>query len=478
MHDPSLSAAPQSSSVTPQGSLYIWGIALVAALGGLLFGYHWVVIGGARQFYEAYFHLTSAALVGWANSCALVGCLLGSLAAGTLADRYGRRRILLAAAVLFAISSVLTGWAWSFPAFILWRILGGTAIGLSSNVSPLYIAEISPAAHRGRLVSLNQFAIVVGILLAQIVNWRLARPVSAGLRADSLLHTWNVQYGWRWMFTAVTAPALVFTVASLFIPESPRWLCGVGRDREARAILERIGGPAYARSEVAGIESEQRSDAAALTQSSWHELLLPSFRKILLVGIALAVLQQWTGINILFNYAAEIYRSAGYGANDIFLNIVITGAINLFFTVLAMLLVDRLGRRVMMLAGCIGIGISHLLCAWAYHAQWQGAAVLVLTLSAIACYALTLAPVTWVLIAEIFPRRIRSHGVSTAVSALWIASFLLTYTFPFLNQLEGTAGIFLTYGVICLLGFVIVAAFVPETKGRTLEQIGADVTED
>ena len=477
MHGPSLPAAPQSSPVTPQRSLYIWGISLVAALGGLLFGYDWVVIGGARQFYEVYFHLTSANVVGWANSCALVGCLLGSLAAGTLADRYGRRRILLAAAVLFAVSSVLTGWAWSFPAFILWRILGGTAIGLSSNVSPLYIAEISPAAHRGRLVSLNQFAIVVGILLAQIVNWRLARPVPVGLRADLMLHTWNVQYGWRWMFIAVTAPALVFTVASLFIPESPRWLCGVGRDREARAILERIGGPAYARAEIAGIESAQRSDAA-LTQSSWRELLLPAFRKILLVGIALAVLQQWTGINILFNYAAEIYRSAGYGANDIFLNIVITGAINLVFTVLAMVLVDRLGRRLMMLAGCIGIGISHLLCAWAYHAQWRGAAVLILTLSAIACYALTLAPVTWVLIAEIFPRRIRSHGVSAAVSALWIASFLLTYTFPLLNQLEGTAGIFLTYGVICLLGFVLVAAFVPETKGRTLEQIGADVTQD
>jgi MFS transporter, SP family, xylose:H+ symportor len=476
MHGPSLPAAPQSSLVTPRRSLYIWGIALIAALGGLLFGYDWVVIGGARQFYEVYFHLTSAALVGWANSCALVGCLLGSLAAGTLADRYGRRRILLAAAVLFAVSSVLTGWAWSFPAFIFWRIFGGTAIGLSSNVSPLYIAEISPAGHRGRLVSLNQFAIVVGILLAQIVNWRLARPVPAGLPADLLLHTWNVQYGWRWMFTAVSAPALIFTIASLFIPESPRWLCGVGRDREARAILERIGGPAYAGAELAGIESEQRSDAA-LTQSSWRELLLPAFRKILLVGIALAVLQQWTGINILFNYAAEIYRSAGYGANDIFLNIVITGAINLVFTVLAMVLVDRIGRRIMMLAGCIGIGISHLLCAWAYYAQWRGAAVLTLTLSAIACYALTLAPVTWVLIAEIFPRRIRSHGVSTAVSALWIASFLLTYTFPVLNQLEGTAGTFLTYGVICLLGFVFVAASVPETKGRTLEQISAGVAQ-
>jgi SP family xylose:H+ symportor-like MFS transporter len=475
MHSPSPPAAPRSYSVAPRNSLYIWSIALVAALGGLLFGYDWVVIGGARQFYEVYFHLTSAALVGWANSCALVGCLLGSLAAGSLADRCGRRRILLASAVLFAVSSVLTGWTWSFGAFIIWRILGGTAIGLSSNVSPLYIAEISPAAHRGRLVSLNQCAIVVGILLAQIVNWRLARPVPAGLPAGLLLQTWNVQYGWRWMFTAVTAPALVFTVASGFIPESPRWLCSVGRDRDARAILERIGGPAYANAELAGIESAQHSDDT-FTQSSWRELLLPAFRKILLVGIALAALQQWTGINILFNYAAEVYRSAGYGANDIFLNIVITGTINLVFTVLAMVLVDRLGRRVMMLAGCIGIGVSHLLCAWAYHAQWGGAAVLILTLSAIACYALTLAPVTWVLVAEIFPSRIRSHGISTAVSALWIASFLLTFTFPLLHQLEGTAGIFVTYGVICLVGFVFVATFVPETKGRTLEQIGDDVT--
>jgi SP family xylose:H+ symportor-like MFS transporter len=471
MHGPTLPADPPSSSVAPQHSFYIWGIALIAALGGLLFGYDWVVIGGARQFYEVYFHLASAASVGWANSCALIGCLIGSLAAGTLADRYGRRRILLTAALLFAISSVLTGWAWSFPAFIFWRILGGVAIGLSSNVSPLYIAEISPAAHRGRLVSLNQFAIVVGILLAQVVNWRLARPVPVGLPASLLLHTWNVQYGWRWMFTAVAAPALVFTIASLFIPESPRWLSGVGRAGEAKKILERIGGPAYAANEIAGIESAQRSDAVS-TQYFRHELLRPAFRKILLVGIALAALQQWTGINILFNYAAEVYRSAGYGANDIFLNIVITGAINLVFTMLAMVLVDRIGRRVMMLAGCIGIGVAHLLCAWAYHAQWRGTAILVLTLSAIACYAVTLAPVTWVLIAEIFPHRIRSQGVSTAVSALWIASFLLTYTFPVLMQIEGTAGVFLTYGVLCLVGFVFVAAFVPETKGRTLEQIG------
>src|ERR1700720_3518624 len=246
------SSTPQTDADAHYNTRYIWGISLVAALGGLLFGYDWVVIGGARQFYEVYFHLTSAALVGWANSCALVGCLIGSLAAGTLADRYGRRRILLAAAVLFAVSSALTGWAWSFPAFILWRILGGTAIGLSSNVSPLYIAEISPAAHRGRLVSLNQFAIVVGILLAQIVNWRIAQPVIASLDSDALFHSWNVQYSWRWMFSAVAIPSAVFTVSSLFLPESPRWLLTHTRSDDARAVLTRVGGPSYAAAEMKG----------------------------------------------------------------------------------------------------------------------------------------------------------------------------------------------------------------------------------
>ncbi len=449
---------------------YVWGIAIVAALGGLLFGYDWVVIGGARQFYEVYFHLSSAALVGWANSCALVGCLLGSLASGYCAQRFGRKRVLLAAAILFAVSSALTGWSYSFESFIVWRILGGGAIGLSSNVSPLYIAEISPAEIRGRLVSLNQFAIVVGILMAQVVNWSIARPVMGGLNEQALLATWNVQLGWRWMFSAVVVPAVIFMVASTLIPESPRWLVTRERRAEARDVLLRIGGARYADAELANIEQGTAQDP---TTSDWLALLQPGVRRVVFVGIALAVLQQWTGINTLFNYAAEVYRSAGYGANDIFLNIVITGAINLVFTVLAMLLVDRVGRRPLMLFGCVGIGISHLLCAWAYHARWRGAAVLVLTLSAIACYALTLAPVVWVLISEIFPNRIRAQGVSAAVSALWIASFVLTYTFPLLNSRLGTAGIFTGYGMVCLLGCLLVVFFVPETKGKTLEQIEA-----
>jgi len=473
MQGPTGSSSPATSSVPAEQTAYVWGIAIVAALGGLLFGYDWVVIGGARQFYEVYFHLDSPTLIGWANSCALVGCLFGSLAAGYLADRYGRRRVLLAAAILFAISSALTGWAYTFDSFIVWRIVGGTAIGLSSNVSPLYIAEISPAATRGRLVSLNQFAIVVGILLAQVVNWRIAQPVALNLTADTILHSWNVQYGWRWMFTAVVIPSAVFTVASLFLPESPRWLLVRNRKDDARAVLQRVGGMAYAASEIAGIEHSLLAEVS--NRASWRDLLRPGIRRIVFVGIALAVLQQWTGINILFNYAAEVYRSAGYGANDIFLNIVITGAINLVFTVLSMMLVDRLGRRWMMLFGCIGIGISHLLCAFAYQAGWHASAVLVLTLCAIACYALTLAPVTWVLIAEIFPNRVRSHGVSAAVSGLWTASFLLTYTFPAMNARLGTAGIFFAYGLICLLGCALVARFVPETKGKTLEQIEASI---
>lgn len=460
------------SSLHPQTSAYVVRIAVTAALGGLLFGYDWVVIGGARQFYEQYFRLTSAALVGWANSCALVGCLAGSVAAGALTFRCGRRRVLLLSAVLFAISSGLTGWAQSFAQFIAWRIAGGIAIGLSSNVSPLYIAEISPAAVRGRLVSLNQFAIVVGILLAQVANWLIARPIAPELTAAAAFDSWNIQYGWRWMFTAVIAPALVFTIASLFLPESPRWLLMRNRKQEARDVLERIGGFAYAQTETEAIERALLSESSA--RSSLRELLTPGIRRMLLIGIALAALQQWTGINIIFNYAGEVYRNAGHGANDIFLDIVVTGIINLVFTILAMALVDRVGRRPLMIYGCLGIAAAHSLCALAYHARWGTGMVLALTLSAIACYALTLAPVTWVLIAEIFPNRVRSQAVSVCVGALWTASFLLTYTFPSLNRAFGTGGTFLTYGLICVLGCLLCAAFVPETKGRSLEQIESE----
>jgi SP family xylose:H+ symportor-like MFS transporter len=447
---------------------YLWTIAFVAALGGLLFGYDWVVIGGAKPFYEAWFHLNSDTLVGWANSCALIGCFAGSLLAGQASDRIGRKRVLVLSALLFAISSVLTGWAPSFAAFITWRITGGVAIGLASNVSPMYIAEISPAAWRGRLVSLNQLAIVIGILCAQIANWRIAHKVPPGLRGAVLAASWNAQYGWRWMFTAVAVPAVIFLATAPFIPESPRWLAARLRPEQAIDVLRRIGGASYAKAELESIENSLGGPAE---EARWHELFAPACRKLLLIGMALAVLQQGSGINILFNYAEEVYRSAGYGVNDIMFNIVITGAINLLFTIAAMLLVDRFGRRRLMIFGCLAIGASHLAASLAYRAHLQGFWVLVLTLCAIACYAMSLAPITWVLITEIFPNRLRASAVSISVATLWVASFLLTYTFPVLNQSFGTSGAFLIYALICFAGAAFVFLSVPETKGRSLERL-------
>jgi len=460
------SGHPQPSSDALHSG-YIWGIALVAAMGGLLFGYDWVVIGGAKSFYEVYFHLTTENQVGWANSCALAGCLAGALIAGWVGSRMGRKKVLLLAAFLFAVSSVFTGWAPSFPFFSAWRIAGGVAIGLASNVSPLYIAEISPAAWRGRLVSLNQLAIVVGILAAQIVNWLIAQRIPAGEAV--LPGSWNAQFGWRWMFTAVAIPAILFFLLALLIPESPRWLVGAKQPNRAIKVLARMGGDAYAAAEIAAIE-ETLHDADAM-RAGWKELFGKGARKLLLIGIALAVLQQWSGINILFNYAEEVYKGAGFGVSGILFNIVITGAINLLFTLFAMTFVDRLGRRKLMLLGCGGVGLCHLAASLAYHAGWRGSIVLVITLAAIACYAMTLAPVTWVLISEIFPNRLRSAGVSAAVAALWTASFVLTYTFPAINRAFGTSGAFLGYAGICFLGFAFVLRRVAETGGKTLEEI-------
>ena len=465
MQGVSASTISRSTAVAELNLPYMWMISAVAALGGLLFGYDWVVVGGAKPFYEAYFHLTTDQQVGWANSCALVGCLIGSLSAGALSDRFGRKYLLVGSALLFAISSVLTGWSYQFAMFITWRIVGGMAIGLASNISPTYIAEISPAAWRGRLVSLNQLAIVIGILAAQIANWRIADKIVDG-RATAL--TWNDLYGWRWMFTAVAVPALIFLFTAPFLPESPRWLVARDRREDAAQVLAKVGGEGYSRSELASIAETLAGPGEG---SSWRDLLDSRMLRVLLVGVGLAVLQQGSGINILFNYAEEVYRSAGYGINDVLFNIVITGAINLIFTVIAMLLVDRFGRRRLMLTGCVGIGAAHLAASWAYRIHLQGFLVLGLTLCAIACYAMTLAPITWVLITEIFPNRVRASGVSISVGALWVASFLLTYTFPLLNRAAGTSGAFLTYGCICLAGAVFVAMLVPETRGKSLEQI-------
>ena len=462
-------------SVDREGSFrsaYIWIAASAGALGGLLFGYDWVVIGGAKPFYERYFQLDSPSLEGWAMSCALIGCLIGAVTSGVLSNRFGRKRLLTLAAIVFAASSLGTGLASHFTLFVAWRMLGGYAIGLASGIAPMYIAEISPAHLRGRLVSLNQLAIVFGILLAQVVNWLIARPVPPGATAQEILLSWNGQWGWRWMFAVTAVPSLLFLVATFLVPESPRWLAATGQHQQALRVLERLGGRAYAREVMNDFVTASQLQPA---RPGFREFFSQGMVRVLLLAVVLAVLQQWCGINVIFNYAQEIFTAAGYQVSDILFNIVITGAVNVVFTLIALAAIDRYGRRFLLLIGVSGLVILYAILGALYYLHIQGKPMLVLVLAAIACYAMSLAPATWVVIAEIFPNRMRSGAVSIAVTALWTACFLLTYTFPLLNTALGAAGTFWTYATICLAGFLFLYFRLPETKGRTLEEIETDL---
>jgi sugar porter (SP) family MFS transporter len=446
--------------------LYVWWIATVAALGGLLFGYDWVVIGGAKPFYEAHFGLVSPQVQGWAMSCALVGCLVGAMLSGLLSERFGRKPALIAAALVFTVSSIGTGMAGTFDQFVLWRMCGGLAIGLASSLSPMYIAEVSPAAMRGRLVCLNEMTIVIGILLAQVTNWLIAAHGTGDLMQR------NADVGWRWMFGATAVPAAVFFVGMLFVPESPRWLALRDREDEARTTLERLGGVESAARVLAEIEeSVHRNEHRNELKVELNMLLGKQLRGVMLLGIGLAVLQQWCGINVIFNYAHDIFSAAGYGLSDILFNIVVTGVVMVLFTFLAIATVDRNGRRVLMMGGCAGLAVIYVTLGYLFRVHSQGLHMLVLVIAAIACYAMTLAPVTWVVLSEVFPSRVRGTAMAIATASLWAACFVLTYTFPLLNASLGTAGTFWVYAGVCLLGFVGVKRWLPETKGKTLEEI-------
>ncbi|MCK9641016.1 MAG: sugar porter family MFS transporter [Prolixibacteraceae bacterium] len=448
---------------------FIIGITLVSAMGGLLFGYDWVVIGGAKPFYERYFDLTSSPyLQGWAMSCALLGCLVGAMVSGYLTDRFGRKRPLILAAFLFTIAAIGTGTFNSFNLFILFRLLGGLGIGLASAVSPMYIAEISPASMRGRLVSVNQLTIVIGILAAQIVNYLIAEKVPEGASDLMILHSWNGQMGWRWMFWAGTVPALAFFILSFFIPESPRFLTKAGKWPEAIRILERIGGRQYALEAETEIAGTLHGNSSKI---DWKSLSSQKIRPLLVLGIVLAVFQQWCGINVIFNYAEEIFSSAGYSVNDMLFNIVITGAVNLIFCLIAMRMVDGWGRRKLMLLGSLGLAMIFFTLGTSYFFELKGVAILALVLLAIAIYSMTLAPITWVILSEIFPNSVRGAAMAIATTSLWIACFILTYTFPILNKMLNASGTFWLYAAICLAGFLFILKKLPETKGLSLEEI-------
>jgi sugar porter (SP) family MFS transporter len=477
---------------------FLFLLTFVAAMGGLLFGYDWVVIGGAAKFYEAHFHLqdTAAAIsanagtwekiwgnavspVGWAQSCALIGCLIGALASGFISDRFGRKPALIAAAANFVISSVAIAFASSFNEFIIWRILGGLSIGLASTVSPMYISEIAPAKSRGLLVSVNQLTIVIGILAAQIVNWRIADVVPAGITESDFAKTWNVTHGWRWMFAACAAPSVLFFIGALFVPESPRWLAKAGRGDKARAVLARLGGDAYADAALTDIGATSTDEHKGFRLG---DLFNRKLAGVLTLGVFLAVFQQWCGINVIFNYAGEIFTQAGFNMNDALTNIVATGSVNLVFTLVALFTVDRLGRRPLMLLGSAGLAIAYVAIGYCYHVKSSGGNIppmlfLGLVLVAIATYAMSLAPVVWVVISEIFPNQIRGAAMSFSVGALWVACFILTYTFPIFKSQLGADVTFWLYAGVCLVGLVFLFFRLPETKGRSLEDLEKDLGE-
>jgi SP family sugar porter-like MFS transporter len=456
---------------------YLLFLALVSAMGGFLFGYDWVVIGGAKPFYELYFDIANApTLQGWAMSSALIGCIFGAVLSGIVTDLYGRKIPLILAALLFIISAGGTGYADHFTPFIIYRVIGGVGIGLASTLSPMYIAEIAPAKYRGQFVAINQLTIVIGILAAQVTNYVIAEAIPDGFGASEILVSWNGQTGWRWMFWTELIPAGLFFALMFIVPKSPRFLIKINEEKAALKVLDAIGGPEYASQELKSIKLTL--DTGNAKKIEFSELRSPKILPILTIGIVLAFFQQWCGINIIFNYAEEIFSAAGYTVGDMLFNIVITGSVNLIFTFLAMKTVDSWGRRKLMLFGASGLAIVYALLGAAYFFGFSGWPVLVLVIGAIAIYAMSLAPITWVVLSEIFPNRLRGMAMSIATFSLWIASFILVFTFPIMNSELGSYGTFWVYSLICVGGFIFVNKKLPETKGKSLEEIEHELTKE
>ena len=461
------------TSTTDLNSRFVYFVCLVSAMGGLLFGYDWVVIGGAKPFYELYFNIAdSPSSQGLAMSIALVGCMIGACTCGWLADKIGRKNLLIVSAIVFLLSSLLTGAFSSFGLFLVARFFGGVGIGIASGMSTMYIAEIATTNIRGKLVSLNQMTIVLGILAAQIVNWLIAEPIPAGSIASDIATSWNGQMAWRWMFWAAAVPSLAFLLMAFFIPESPRWQAMNGQVVAATDTLTRIGGVDYAHTEMRAISI---ANSAIKEQAGLATLFSRPFGKVLVLGLFIAVFQQWCGSNVIFNYAQEIFPSAGYSVGDVLFNIVITGVANVVFTIIAINIGDKLGRRKLMLIGALGLCIIYAILGLCYYLHVTGFFMIVLVVAAIGCYAMTLGPCTWVLIAELFPNRVRAIAVATCTFALWVGSSTLTYTFPFLNASLGSYGTFWIYSLVCLVGFVFFMAMKQETKGKTLEKMEEEI---
>jgi sugar porter (SP) family MFS transporter len=450
----------------------LWLICLVAAMGGFLFGYDWVVVGGAKPFYEPYFNLTTPNEKGWGTSSALIGCIVGALLCYAFSDRYGRKRLLILSGFLFTLSAIGTAMASDFMWYNVYRIIGGFGIGIALNLSPMYIAEMSPPEMRGKFVSVNQLMIMIGILAAQVANWQISlldTAMPANATEEVIRQSWNGQMGWRWMFGLETIPAFIFFVLMIFMPESVRWLVKNGQDAKAEKILHRIGGPSYAAAEVASIRSTLGGDE--ISAVNFRTLLEPGLFKILMLGFFLAILQQWCGMNVVFYYAADIFLAAGYDMKQMMLQIVVIGSVMVVSVIFTILYVDKSGRKTLMLLGTGCLAIIYIIEGYFFQTGVQGIPIVILTLASVAVYSFTLAPVVWVILSEIFPNRIRGAAMSLAAVALWIGNFSLTFTFPSIKENLGWSLNFWLYALICILGFLIIYFRLPETKGKSLEQI-------
>ncbi len=429
-------------------SNYIIAISLVSALGGYLFGFDFAVISGALPFLQQQFGLTPY-WEGFATGSLALGAIAGCVVAGKVADQYGRRPGLLLAAAIFTFSSIAMAVSPDRNFFIVSRFFAGISVGMASMLSPMYIAEIAPAHQRGRMVAINQLTIVIGILVTNLINYTLRN---------------SGEDAWRWMFGLGAIPSLLFFLGAWWLPESPRWLLVRNRTDKAREIFNRIGGEQYANDSIARINYSLFGNSKMDYKALFKKAMLPA----VLIGIGLAVFQQLCGINVVFNYTPKIFESIGATQDDQLLQTVFIGGVNLVFTLVAMLLVDKLGRKPLMLIGAGGLAVLYviivrMLSTDDQHVSW-------VLLAAIGTYALSLAPVTWVLISEIFPIQIRAAAITIAVLSLWAAYFLLIFTFPVLfEQLKDNT--FYIYAGVCLAGFVFVLTSIKETKGRSLEEM-------
>lgn len=442
----------------------IYKATLVASVGGLLFGYDTAVISGAIGFMRSFYNLSDI-MTGWVASCALLGCIAGAMYSGKLSDCAGRKKILMLSAVLFTISSIGTAIAPNLWVFVLFRIIGGMGIGIASMLSPMYISEMAPASVRGRLISVFQLGIVTGILVIYFVNAYIA-----GIHNEA----WNISTGWRWMFGSGVIPSIIFILLLLTVPESPRWLASQKKQSEALAILSQINGNTAAQKELNSINESLKDEAPF----SLATLKGSKLKKALITGIFLAVFSQFTGINAIMYYAPEIFKSTGTGTDSAFIQTILVGVINVAFTLVAIKYVDSWGRKKLLLSGISGMTVCLFIVGLAFYTQQQGYLVLIAILGYIAFFAMSLGPLTFVVIAEIFPTRSRATAMSIATFFLWLAVFLVSQTFPILIGSIGSAYTFWLYTLISVLAFLFIRKSIPETKGKTLEEIEASWTKE